>query len=131
MEKEETYGDLPARLHECFCQFVECYNLPNFYEIKKLEPVVVPMLWQTVNNSTDCGIFVMRHMETYMGNANKFQSGLGTEMDNQKALLNKLRVIYCHHILTWAGNQKRDRVLDGIAQVDRSKKVAASVDGGP
>lgn len=122
MTNEETYGDLPSLLHDCFCQFLSCYNLPKYEEIKELEPVLVSMPLKTVNNSIDCGIFVMRHMETYMGNVNLWRVGLCTEMDNQKTLLNKLRIIYSHRMLTWTENGKRNLVLDGMAKVVESKK---------
>lgn len=107
MGMDETYDNLPDCLHKCFCQFLECYKLPNFEEIKRLKPVVLKMPLQTVDNHIDCGVFSMRHMETYTGNACRWYSGLRTEMENQKSILDKLRIIYSNHIMTWAENEKR------------------------
>lgn len=37
------------------------------FDIEKLEPQRLVMKWQTEDNYVDCGIFAMRHMETYFG----------------------------------------------------------------
>lgn len=44
-----------------------------------LKPRVHRMGWQTEMNSIDCKIFVMRHMETYMGNLCAWKVGLRIE----------------------------------------------------
>ncbi|WOG93705.1 hypothetical protein DCAR_0312992 [Daucus carota subsp. sativus] len=75
----DTYGDLPWRLHECFCHFLECYNIPKYSQLVRLQPEVVSMEWQSMDNNIDCGVFVMRHLETYMGNIFKWKSGLRRE----------------------------------------------------
>ena len=36
-------------------------------EINTLTPDRLEMEWRTAENKFDCSIFVMRHMETYMG----------------------------------------------------------------
>ncbi|WOG92547.1 hypothetical protein DCAR_0311819 [Daucus carota subsp. sativus] len=63
MSMEDTYGDLPW----------------NLREIVNLEPTVVTMSWQTLDNVVDCGVFVMRHLESYMGSANGWSTGLRAE----------------------------------------------------
>lgn len=45
----------------------------NVSEVKarhllNVEITRLQMKWRTTNNSIDCGIFAMRHMETYKGN---------------------------------------------------------------
>lgn len=52
------------------------YNLPKGAEIPQLEPIVVRLGWQTVDNWLDCGVFVMRHLETYMGTLHGWSAGL-------------------------------------------------------
>lgn len=37
------------------------------------------MGWQPLTNSVDCGVFVMRHVETYMGNLYTWKVGLRSE----------------------------------------------------
>ncbi|KAK1351607.1 hypothetical protein POM88_054179 [Heracleum sosnowskyi] len=112
---EEKYGSLPARMHDCFCHWLSAFDMPKEREIKNLKPNVLKKNWQTVDNFIDCGIFVMRHMETYMGNAYRWNSGLPAESVTQRALLDKLRIIYCYMMLTWRGNKKRNSVIQAIA----------------
>lgn len=50
------------------------------------------MGWQTTLNSVDCGIFVMRHMETYMGNLCAGKVGLRIE---------KVHLTYLLLLLKW------------------------------
>lgn len=56
-------------------------NISAWKELAKLkEPVPLQMHWQTRVNSDDCGIFLMRHMETYMGtHVYEWITGLHTE----------------------------------------------------
>ena len=44
--------------------------------------------------------------------------------DNQKNLLNKLRVVYGHKILTWEQNSKRGYVMGGATYLDKGKNIA-------
>ena len=37
------------------------------------------MPWQTMFNSHDCGIFLMRHMETFKGDAKNWETNLQPE----------------------------------------------------
>lgn len=120
---EETFGDLPSILHDCFCHWISIYELPKEKEIINLKPRVHRMGWQTEMNSVDCGIFVMRHMETYMGNLCAWKVGLRVEKDNQRPLLNKLRIIYCHNILTWSENNKKTHILEGAANLAKGKNM--------
>lgn len=57
-----------VKQHECFCHWLLIYNVPKESEIINLQPRIVRMGWQTLTNGVDCGVFAMRHMETYMGN---------------------------------------------------------------
>lgn len=41
--------------------------------IRRLKPDYLKMSWQTVYNSTDCGIFLMRHMETFKGDVKNWE----------------------------------------------------------
>ena len=43
--------------------------------------------------------------------------------DNQKGVLNKLRIIYSHRILTWSRNQRRKLALEGIAEIAKRRKL--------
>ncbi|GJU38688.1 FAR1 DNA binding domain, zinc finger, SWIM-type, MULE transposase domain containing protein [Tanacetum coccineum] len=43
------------------------HNHPSIFAIVNANPKQVPMTWKTSNNCVDSGVFVMRHMETYLG----------------------------------------------------------------
>ncbi|WOH00546.1 hypothetical protein DCAR_0519912 [Daucus carota subsp. sativus] len=117
----KQYDITDFELHECFCHFLECYNIPKYSQLVRLQPEVVSMEWQSMDNNIDCDVFVMRHLETYMGNIFKWKSGLRRERENQKLLLNKLRVIYCHQLLSWVENEKRKNVVESVATYMRGK----------
>ena len=48
-------------------------------KIKQLKPTNPALKWQTLRNYEDCGIFLMRHMETYMGEQNTWNTGFKAE----------------------------------------------------
>lgn len=50
-----------------FILWLQAYDGSKWELLEKLDPVMVEMSWKTNNNFDDCGVFVMRHMETYMG----------------------------------------------------------------
>ncbi|MFS7962130.1 hypothetical protein Hanom_Chr08g00723041 [Helianthus anomalus] len=42
-------------------------NHPKYWQIKNAVPQRLDFEWKTVGNTVDCGVFVMRHMETWFG----------------------------------------------------------------
>lgn len=135
--------------HDCFCHFLECYSLNNHREIVNLYPEIVTMNWQTLDNVIDRGVFVMRHLESYMGNKAAWSCGLRSELvctkntlvllldlsdckltyicnelqDNQKYVLQKLRSIYAHRILMWTKNKKRHLVMQKMVNYTKSRML--------
>lgn len=95
--------------------------------MSKVKATRLEMKWRTIYNGVDCGIFVMRHMETYMGQrCNKWDCGLDDESDTQTDQLNALRVKYLTKILLSKINILRDKVIteaDIIAKKRRSEEV--------
>ncbi|WOG95850.1 hypothetical protein DCAR_0415179 [Daucus carota subsp. sativus] len=120
----EMFGDLPFLLHDLFCDWISQYNLPKGDEIKNMLPNVVKFGWQTTDNWMDCGVYVMRHLETYMGSLYTWKAGLRAEDGKTRDLLKKLRMIYCHKILTWNGNKRRAMVMRSVATFTKAKKSA-------
>ncbi|XP_024980935.1 uncharacterized protein LOC112517795 [Cynara cardunculus var. scolymus] len=64
--------------------------------------------WQTNNNFDDCGVFTMRHMETYMGDMKSWKTGLAPESKTQENQIANLRVKYVAKILMNSYNVKKD-----------------------
>ncbi|CAI9103193.1 OLC1v1001639C1 [Oldenlandia corymbosa var. corymbosa] len=60
---------------------------------------VLKMRWQDTENFTDCGIYAMRHMETYQGDPRWELEFTGVlERDNE--ILDRLRIKYFAEILS-------------------------------
>ena len=56
-------------------KYLHANELPALAKtIRKLSPVYISMEWQTKKNSTNCGIFLMRHMETYKGDRRTWET---------------------------------------------------------
>lgn len=72
----------------------------------------VTMPWQTLKNSTDCGVFLMRHMETYKGERKNWDTQFKSEdqAGHQEQLV-RLRIKYADAILTSHVNEKRNFVV--------------------
>lgn len=63
------------------------------------------MPWRDEVNKVDCGVFAMRHMETYMGQrVRDWNIGL---MANSAKALQELRVKYCRVLLATEANHVR------------------------
>lgn len=69
--KLKVYEGIPNLVRKLFVEYltkiVQDRRKENYFH--KIEPV--EMGWKTVNNGVDCGVFVMRHMETFPGNGMK------------------------------------------------------------
>ncbi|KAH6838021.1 hypothetical protein C2S53_009581 [Perilla frutescens var. hirtella] len=77
---------------------------------KKLKTMdMLKMAWRNETNEIDCGIYVMRHMETYKGGSlRQWNSGLMYNNDKQ---MRYLRAKYCAAILSADSNIHKDRII--------------------
>ncbi|KAL4564718.1 hypothetical protein LXL04_028786 [Taraxacum kok-saghyz] len=75
---------------------------------EELTPRRIKLPWRTIYNKYDCGVFTMRHMETYFGEsaASKWKPGFTKEGNFQNKLLEKLREKYAATLLLWRMNTK-------------------------
>ncbi|KAL4589589.1 hypothetical protein LXL04_002497 [Taraxacum kok-saghyz] len=80
---------------------------------EELTPRRIKLPWRTIYNKYDCGVFTMRHMETYFGEsaASKWKPGFSKEGNFQNKLLEKLREKYATTLLLWRMNTRRDEIL--------------------
>ncbi|PWA49120.1 hypothetical protein CTI12_AA484170 [Artemisia annua] len=81
-----------------FIKYLKDNGYPHFKELDDYKVTNVKMSWQTSNNYVDCGIFAMRHMETYSGNKD-FDAGFVPEGKEQKKQIEDLRKKYMTKIL--------------------------------
>ncbi|GJX05101.1 ulp1 protease family, C-terminal catalytic domain-containing protein [Tanacetum coccineum] len=95
---------------ESFIDYLERKKYQNCYDLILAEPKLVKFPWKTTYNSHDCGVFVMRHMETYLGKGIFFKE-FKKEGPGQKVQLNMLRAKYMVKILLMSFNEKKKTLL--------------------
>ncbi|KVI11001.1 hypothetical protein Ccrd_010593 [Cynara cardunculus var. scolymus] len=79
--------------------------------------------WQTKNNFDDCGVFTMRHMETYMGDMKSWKIGLAPESKIQENQIANLRMKYVAKILMNSYNVKKDYIIKEVEKFNSIDEV--------
>ncbi|KAL8199800.1 hypothetical protein R6Q57_013368, partial [Mikania cordata] len=68
---------------------------PMTEELKKAIIVRLGLKWATIGNITDCGVFVMRHMEMVRSNSHaSFNCWFSTSQEEQRKQIEALRKKY-------------------------------------
>ncbi|KAL8245943.1 hypothetical protein R6Q59_007159 [Mikania micrantha] len=94
------YANRPQIMQSTLCSYLVMTSHPIAFTQKTCKPKRLSMPWRTLNNSVDCGVFAMRHMETFKGTSVKeWKCGLTAESDEQQRQLNDLRIKYLAKIL--------------------------------
>ncbi|KAI3774728.1 hypothetical protein L1987_49289 [Smallanthus sonchifolius] len=96
---------------DMFVQYLERYKPPKSEEIKKAKIHKVLIYWATTTNVTDCAVFVMRHMEKFMGIHEEFECVFSTNGNRKNAQLKTLRKKYAAHMLLSEANQLKEKVM--------------------
>nr|GEW03941.1 hypothetical protein [Tanacetum cinerariifolium] len=120
------YGGFPCALMDSFIDYLERKKYQNCYDLILAKPKVVEIPWKTTYNSHDCGVFVMRHMETYLGKG-KFLQELKKEGPGQKVQLNMLRAKYMVKILLMSFNEKKKTLLKQAQPYTKMKPKSSKV----
>ncbi|XP_019156984.1 PREDICTED: uncharacterized protein LOC109153584 [Ipomoea nil] len=81
---------------------------------------LVKMSWKNATNVTDCGVYCMRHMQTFKGNGPNWESGFNRTPANA-IFLTSLRAKYAADILFLPMNEHKQSILQA-AQIGRIKK---------
>ncbi|GJU19627.1 ulp1 protease family, C-terminal catalytic domain-containing protein [Tanacetum coccineum] len=106
------YENVPIKLKELFMEYLSSMKHPNESTMRNVWPRRLEMAWRTTNNNKDCGVFVMRHMETYDGTTlASWNPGLKPEGAGQDAQLDDLRKKYVTRLLVWKNNILKKKVL--------------------
>nr|GEZ33267.1 hypothetical protein [Tanacetum cinerariifolium] len=105
-------------LQQGFGEYLVRLNHNKAADVLKVEVKRENFYWQTDKKMYDSGVFLMRHMEAYMGNVmSKWEYGLEAEGKNQNTLLGRLRKRYAVTLLLSECNLHRDNIraqLNGI-----------------
>ncbi|KAI3798620.1 hypothetical protein L1987_33898 [Smallanthus sonchifolius] len=104
-EKDSAY-----KVKEIFVKYLEHVKHPKTDELNatKIKKMKIP--WATTGNALNCAIFVMRHMEKYMGAKEEFNSGLSTNGPKKNKQLKILRKKYAAHIMLSECNKVREKI---------------------
>ncbi|KAL3630673.1 hypothetical protein CASFOL_023657 [Castilleja foliolosa] len=104
------YSNIPASLGMMVKTFLESQGLCKKVEfLSNLNYDRLKMTWRDDKNKVDCGVYVMRHMETYMGGSLRgWKSGLSKNNSRQ---MKALRAKYAATILGSDMNIHRVRVV--------------------
>ncbi|GKD20237.1 hypothetical protein Tco_1221940, partial [Tanacetum coccineum] len=123
------YGGFPYALMESFIDYLERKKYQNCYDLILAEPNQVEFSWKTTYNSNDYGIFVMSHMETYLGKGNFLQE-LKKEGPCQKVQLNMMCAEYMVKILLMSFNEKKKTLLkEAQAYIKKKPKSSKMLTG--
>ncbi|PWA50410.1 hypothetical protein CTI12_AA472920 [Artemisia annua] len=95
---KDRYGKKFAHVRYLFIKYLKDNGYPHYQELDEYKVANLKMSWQTSNNYIDCGIFAMRHMETYSGKKD-FDAGFIPEGKEQKKQIEDLRKKYMTKIL--------------------------------
>ena len=103
-----------------------CGNTKQVAALRKAEPTVLRIEWTTTTNKVDSGVYVMRHMETYMGQkANEWKCGL---TPRSALSLQYLRAKISKELLFGDSNAVTYKVMQLTQQCNEEGKMKGSID---
>nr|GLL37358.1 uncharacterized protein LOC109155335 [Ipomoea trifida] len=118
----EKYGDVPTTLKTMLAEYFHTKeDDAKSNLVKALTPARLRMSWRDNSNKVDCGVFTMRHMETYMGKGTKGWD-CGLEKEN-KERLNNARVKYLAEIVNSPVNEFRGDCMKDARQFENASKA--------
>ncbi|KAJ0668989.1 putative Ulp1 protease family catalytic domain, papain-like cysteine peptidase superfamily [Helianthus annuus] len=122
-EFKERYKGLPDTLKVLVLYLKKALKpTPAIEELGTSEIERKEMDWRTENNSVDCGVFTMRHMETYKGEKTPWVTGFVKEDEvnnRQNSQLHLLRHKYLSKIILSDHNVHREQVIKKANAFDK------------
>ncbi|KNA13046.1 hypothetical protein SOVF_120210 [Spinacia oleracea] len=103
MSREKKYYDYPEKLLGAFSMYINSLGHKLKRPLTEYNVRIIEMPWRNNKNNTDCGIYTMKHMETYHA---KERWGCSLEPDNDD-ILKQLRLKYSAEIISCKKNQKK------------------------
>ncbi|CAI9275346.1 unnamed protein product [Lactuca saligna] len=105
---EDIYGEIPKLVQMYFSKFLDNNRLDKVSLFKSMKPKKMKTAWQTKTKTNDDGIFLMRHMEKYMGEKEeKWDVELGEESVRTSKKIAKLRTFYVSKLANHQINKQR------------------------
>ncbi|MFS7986942.1 putative Ulp1 protease family catalytic domain, papain-like cysteine peptidase superfamily [Helianthus anomalus] len=108
------YRGWPEKLRHLVTDFMLTHGVVGGRKMHKVRISRLKMSWRPVDNKVDCGIFLMRHMETFEGSSLRcWRCGFVKEVNcGQKEQLDELRCKYATKILLHYLNARRKFVYN-------------------
>ncbi|KAL8261404.1 hypothetical protein R6Q59_025453 [Mikania micrantha] len=105
-------GKIPYQYRSIFGQYLELVGHSKSSQIQQVQPNRLRLKWSTSKNTTDCGIFLMRHMESYKGQyVPTWDCGFEAEGRKQTTQIRQLRYKYAAKLLLSDINLHKDEAL--------------------
>ena len=111
---KEKYVALPEHLELIYDWLIKI-DSTIAVKVKTFKRGSIRTSWQDPSNFTCCGVYCMRHLETYTGPNKNWQCGI--TLKNAPEALRKLRIKYIHRILSSDFNEIRDDILPSQTNV--------------
>nr|GMC79778.1 uncharacterized protein LOC109158392 [Ipomoea batatas] len=108
---KDKYGDCTTLLVTALKEYLALGSSALFWKVDELTEEVVDMSWKESENYIDCGLFVMRHMETYKGTLKKWNPGFKKKAKLNEEFLIGLRARYAATIIRWRANILKNIVI--------------------
>lgn len=109
-----------------FCNYLMNENHPKGEELWIMEPQMMKMAWQVTDVSADCGLYLMRHIECYMGEGEgKWESGFSGVKQHDENSVRRLRYKYMYKLLNSDYNMHKDKLTPEsklFSKLDLDKK---------
>ncbi|KAF5767134.1 putative papain-like cysteine peptidase superfamily [Helianthus annuus] len=120
----ERYQGNVEKMISTFCRYLRPMHPKIAAQLRNTQPVRLELPWQTLYNGIDCGIFLMRHMETYNGtHVGHWMCGLSNERDvtglvlpDQAREIEDLRKKYLSKMLLSDVNTERGQVEQEVQE---------------
>nr|GEX43127.1 hypothetical protein [Tanacetum cinerariifolium] len=110
--KNQKYKGRPQAIRKVFVQYLYYVKHQKAGAIEKAKIKRMKMSWKTTRNSTDCGVFTMLHMESYIGGVEgEWKCGLAKESKKQNEQLNSLRSKFAAKIILSEFNLLREKFM--------------------
>ncbi|KAL8237745.1 hypothetical protein R6Q59_018826 [Mikania micrantha] len=103
--------DSPYKVKDVFVQYMKQIRHPKTDDIHATPIQKLHLPWATKTNAVACAVFVMRHMEKFMGLREQFNCGFSTNGKKKKSQLNLMRKRILLHLLRSEVNVLRDTIL--------------------
>ncbi|KAK9078396.1 hypothetical protein SSX86_002453 [Deinandra increscens subsp. villosa] len=113
----KKYKGWPEMMRHAFAGYLKKTNHPRANEMNRWPINRMLMSWRTKNNHIDCGVFIMRHMETFEGTElREWKFVLSNEGPDQTRELEDLRIKYVTKILLHEINTYKKHVTTGLQE---------------